>query len=306
MKKFSGWFYTIPDNWRPLDLFCGSYLVILSILIILFPERIPYRPVLVIGNALSIVTLDMARRLRLRSRNRVWQFVLCAYPLLVFLWIYKEIGMLVNIFHADWFDAVIIDAEYRLFGVHLSLWSQRFISTGVTEWMMFAYFFYVPLLPIVSAVIFFRAGERPTDRLISALTMAYGLCFMVILLIPMEGPRFTFSDFYTRDLGGSFFRQLTIFMEQCCQNRDGCFPSPHCAAGTVMLIYLWKYHKAAFYFILPVIISFYISTVYGRYHYISDMVAGIFIGVVTALIEPKIEKLPDRLFGGKKHRGARL
>ncbi len=298
MKNILHKFVWNLKSWRTVDIFCALYLIILSVLILIFPERISYWYLLVIANALGTVMLGLFRRLSERWRSGFLGFVMCAFPLLIFLWIYKEIEFLMHILHSGWFDAALIKMEYWIFSVHLNVWSQHFISTFVTEWMMFAYFIYVPLIPVISAILFFKVGEKSADRFLTALTMAYGTCFFISLLIPMQGPRFAFSGMFSVDLGGSIFRWLTTLMEHYGQNSFGCFPSPHCAAGTVMLLFLRKYHKITFYFMLPVVITFYISTVYGRYHYISDTVAGIFIGMAIVSVEPGVERLAKRLRNG--------
>lgn len=49
-------------------------------------------------------------------------------------------------------------------------------------------------------------------------------------------------------------------------------------------VFFEEYEKTTFWIILPVILTFYIAIVYGRYHYISDTTAGIFLAVVTIYI----------------------
>ncbi|MGZ5487204.1 MAG: hypothetical protein ACXWF4_01635, partial [Candidatus Aminicenantales bacterium] len=40
----------------------------------------------------------------------------------------------------------------------------------------------------------------------------------------------------------------------------------------------------------PVMLSLYVSTVYGRFHYLSDMVIGIAAGILVILVAPLIER----------------
>ncbi|MCZ6776284.1 MAG: hypothetical protein O7D34_07500, partial [Ignavibacteria bacterium] len=62
---------------------------------------------------------------------------------------------------------------------------------------------------------------------------------------------------------------------------------PHCAAGTVMLAMLYRYNRKLFYPAVPVLISLYVATVYGRYHYTADGIAGILAAVFVLKFSPK-------------------
>ncbi|MCK7476647.1 MAG: phosphatase PAP2 family protein [Candidatus Moduliflexus flocculans] len=77
----------------------------------------------------------------------------------------------------------------------------------------------------------------------------------------------------------------------------GSVPSPHCAVATVMWFMALQVHPARVSpASRPVILSLYVSTVYGRFHYLSDMVIG--IAAAGIVIDPDrvrpIEKAWDR------------
>ncbi|UCC73921.1 MAG: phosphatase PAP2 family protein [Gemmatimonadota bacterium] len=289
----------LTGTWRPVDLYCAAYLLGSSILILLFPARVPGRGWLHLGNLLGIGSLGAARWLVEQRVGRAWQFVLAAFPLLVFIWMYKELASLIRIFHEGWFDAPLIEFEYQLFGVHLSLWSERLISPFVTEWMLFGYLVYIPLVAIVAAILFFKVGSAVLDRYLLGLALAYSISFVITMLIPVEGPQYTFAEMYTRDLDGWVFRFLARLLAEYAQNPTGAFPSPHAAAGTVMLLFLGKHQKTAFFIVLPLVVTFYLSTVYGRYHYISDTIAGILLAVFLVSAVPRLHRLGASLPGAR-------
>jgi membrane-associated phospholipid phosphatase len=45
-------------------------------------------------------------------------------------------------------------------------------------------------------------------------------------------------------------------------------------------------------------ISLYVSTVYGRFHYLSDVIAGIAAGILVVVVGPSIERAWDRRAAG--------
>jgi membrane-associated phospholipid phosphatase len=57
-----------------------------------------------------------------------------------------------------------------------------------------------------------------------------------------------------------------------------------------MLCTAWKWHRRTFWWIFPAIGTFYLATVYGRYHYVSDTIAGIGLGMFIAWLAPRVER----------------
>ena len=84
---------------------------------------------------------------------------------------------------------------------------------------------------------------------------------------------------------------IVELLENKAMLHGGAFPSAHCSAATVMLILSYKYDKKLYFLILPIIITLYISTMYGRYHYPLDVLAGIIAGIVGIKLSYPIEKL---------------
>jgi len=283
---------------RAADAFCILYLLLLTALICVASPRVPHWWLLASANIFSLAAIVVARRLAPAARTNSLHFILNTAPLMLFVYLWSEIGMLQHILHQGWFDQTVIDFEHRIFGVDLSLWAERFISRPVTEWMMFGYFGYLPAIPLLAAVLYFRVRPKAMDAFVFAMTLAYGTCFLGFILFPVEGPRFHFEGRYTYDLSGYVCRSLTRLMETYGHYPGGSFPSPHSTAGTVMLIVAYRYHRPSFWVLVPVIGTFYLATVYGRYHYISDTVSGIVLGLAVAWAAPRIEARWAALQGG--------
>ena len=72
------------------------------------------------------------------------------------------------------------------------------------------------------------------------------------------------------------------------QSQGGSLPSPHCAGTTIMLVMLYRYNRKAFYVLLPTLLSVYFATVYGRFHYAWDGIAGILVAMVMVRSTPRV------------------
>jgi membrane-associated phospholipid phosphatase len=102
------------------------------------------------------------------------------------------------------------------------------------------------------------------------------------------------GDCYTVPLNGYLFTWLGEWVRTSLQFPGGSIPSPHCAAATVMWAMAYRYHRPAFWLLLPMVSSLYVSTFYGRYHYVSDAVLGIATGVVAAKMAPALTRSWER------------
>ena len=122
--------------------------------------------------------------------------------------------------------------------------------------------------------------------------------------MPAIGPRFTLHEFGTlnSELPGlwltDFFRELVNLGGGVSSdtpnpaeivNRD-CMPSGHTMMTLISIICAFKLKSCYKWLILVIGISLIFSTVYLRYHYVVDVIAGIGFAIITMWIEPKIEK----------------
>ena len=55
-----------------------------------------------------------------------------------------------------------------------------------------------------------------------------------------------------------------------------------------MLVMLYRYNRSLFYVALPTFLILYVATVYGRYHYAWDGIAGILSAIGVLKFSPKV------------------
>jgi hypothetical protein len=188
----------------------------------------------------------------------------------------------------SWNDRLVLTWEKALFGGQPLVWIQKFYSPALTEWMMFVYVVYVAIYPVLGAVIFFRRGEEANEDYLFHLGAANLLCGLGFILFPVAGP-FRFEparSLLTVPFEGGFFTQVSDLIRSTVHAAGGTVPSPHCAVATVMWIIAWRYARREFFFLAPVILSLYVSTVYGWFHYAFDSIIGILTGFLVLAAGP--------------------
>ncbi|MHB8053944.1 MAG: phosphatase PAP2 family protein, partial [Candidatus Aminicenantales bacterium] len=194
----------------------------------------------------------------------------------------------------SWQDRTVLAAEQAVFGVQPTLWLERFISAPLTEWMMFSYVIYLVIYPLVAGLIYFKRGERALEDYLFTLGFVNLACDLGFILYPVAGPVFYMPEAYSVPQTGWLFTSLGYFIRAHAHEAGGSIPSPHCSVATVMWAMSHRYVRRWFYILAPIILSLYVSTVYCRYHYISDSIAGIALGIIAILAGPPIVRAWNR------------
>ncbi|MEX0602092.1 MAG: phosphatase PAP2 family protein, partial [Bacteroidota bacterium] len=205
-----------------------------------------------------------------RVHHRFLRFLLrTAVVTLSYAYLFGAVDKLQLILHATWMDDYILDLEQYVFGVQPTLWLEKFTTPWLTEWMMFSYVIYVPMYPILCGIIYYTRGELPMEEYFFTLGLANVLCDIGFILFPVASPMYYIKELYTVPLDGYVFTYLGELMRSQLHYAGGSIPSPHAAAATIMWVMAYRYHRPSFHVLTPIVITLYVSTFYGRYHYVT-------------------------------------
>lgn len=268
---------------RLVDILLLGTTAVFSLITVFFPSRIEGRASLLLGNAAAVVAYLGASRFAQKSRRPIARFLWrTASVQFFFLYLYSTSLRLQHVFFSRWFDQAVLDFEQKLFGVQPTIWIQKFISPGLTEWMMFCYVFYVLVYPLLGAIIFFKHGEEEMEDYLFHLGAAIVISTFGFMLFPVASPIFAIGGLYNVPLRGYVFAAIGELVRNNLHVAGGAIPSIHCAAATIMWWSAYRYHRASFFILAPVILSLYVSTVYGRFHYLTDVIIGILVALLAA------------------------
>lgn len=274
------------------DALCIVYSVFQIVYVSIFGARLEHRPKILIIYlgciAVSVCCIWLRGGFK---KNKAVRIGTLLYPLLLLIPFYSISGYEVHMFYSGFFDKFIIHYEFLFFAVHPSVWFQNIVSRPLTEWMMFGYSFYLFLLPITTAWLYCTHKSEEWQHLLGALLISFFVCYIIFTLLPVQGPRVAMADLYNVKLQGYLFQQFVALLESRAMLHGGAFPSAHCSAATVMLVLAYRYDKRLFIMIAPIIITLYISTVYGRYHYPTDVLGGIIVGFIGIYLYWPLKKL---------------
>jgi len=276
---------------RPSDLLTLSFLVLLSGLVVLSSRMNPlWVGLLATYMALAVAILAVAAY-RTRAVPAKKGFCLSIIvTVITVLSIFNSMGGLIAGIHSTTFDAYLIIVDHSLFGVHPTVWLERLISPTLSTLLQFAYLSYYFFPISLGTVLIARGKFGEFEEALFGILLCFYLSYVGYLLFPAIGPRFTLGYLQTGSLQVSpFVEKIQNILNSLEKNKTDAFPSGHTAVSLMTLYYAWKEkEKKLFTGLIPVVAGLIISTVYLRYHYVIDVIAGIAVTILTVYLAPML------------------
>jgi membrane-associated phospholipid phosphatase len=285
---------------RAMDAVGILALVLLSLTNLLFSARVPRWGVLVLLDVLIIVILLILISSANRSSSALLSFLRDWYPVPVTLIVFKELYLMVHPINPHDFDATFIAIDRWIFGTDPTRWMAHFADPLFTELMQFCYAMFYFLF-LIAAIEYYQKNRVEEFRY-GMFVVLYGfyLGYVFYFIFPAVGPRFTLHNFdaMSKDLPGVFMtdalREFVNSAESIPRNaanpvdfaqRD-VFPSGHTQLTLVVIFLAYQSRLKSRHFILGIGVLLVISTVYLRYHYVIDVIAGVVVMLVTIWTAP--------------------
>lgn len=265
----------------PFDHLILIYCWIIIILTVNFARPIGnyYGVLLFHGGTIVLIAL-MSYFIR-SLENRLVFFIRILYPVLLMTFFYQFSGKLVQTIVPWFFDEQVAALERAVLSVHPTLWLDRgSISVIVTELLSAAYFSYYFMIPGLALVLFFGKKDRELRRFITATCVTFFASYLMFIFYPVTGPRYYFAGMYVNELTGPFFRPLVMMIIDNAAFKGGAMPSSHVAEALMVMIFAIRSYGRKAYFLIPIVVGLAMGTVYGRFHYISDVVVGAVLAFV--------------------------
>jgi membrane-associated phospholipid phosphatase len=207
------------------------------------------------------------------------------YPVMLFPILYQEVEWLAAAFGNWGLTERLQELEASLFGGQPSVYlSERLASVPLSEYLHFCYFSYLLLVPLVGGLWYFKGKREAFHELILLVSLTYAVSYLFYILLPVDSP-FYLTEPLPPPLSGQFFYELVHFVSERGGARGGAFPSSHVSVSTVILLVALRHEKRFLFWLLPLCAGVALATVYGRFHYAVDVLAGwiLALGVVLAV-----------------------
>ncbi len=271
---------------------------------------------LVAHSALAAVSrgLDRRRKARILAVNAAliatmalpvaWSGALGAIPLgwgkflwlwspLIFFWCaYLWNKPLLTAVHPEGrtIDPWLMRVDERFFGQPSLRWARRGgrWATEILHAFYVGYYLYTPVIGV-----WLHVGRPPAEfqAMAFAVCLGYLVSYLLFVLVPAHGPRWALVErgllppSEQRRPGFAVTRFVHRLMYDGPALKGGAMPSSHSSTAVVFLVWSWRLGgPEAGVVAVVLVVGMWIGSIYGRYHYVGDVVAGALLGLAAVLL----------------------
>jgi membrane-associated phospholipid phosphatase len=237
-----------------------------------------------IAAAISVLAIVAARW----PQSETLRLARSWYPLPLYIFFFEELQGLVHAIFPGWFDRWLIAFDYNFAQVHPSVWLAQFANPALNDFMQLCYMTYFLFLVILPAILYYQKERAAFWTVMTATAMAHYTVYVVALLFPIESPYFALATLNKKPLVGGPLTATIELVEHFGRVHGAAFPSAHVAGSMVAIWAAARYRRWLFWICLPFFVGMCVATVYGRYHYVADVLAGILVGSIAWLAAQKL------------------
>jgi hypothetical protein len=267
----------------PVDKVILAYFTFAAIILLGWWNSIPSAPVLlaahVVGAALIVYQVKWPNPTSWIFRN--W------YPLPFVASCYKEMALFVPAVRGSNCDHSLANLDYRIWGANPTVWIERWHNPILTEFLQYVYTLFIPAVLLVAVLLWRKQRFAEFQYYAFLIALGFLTSYIGYLAVPARGPRFLLKDLQHFPLYGLWlFRGMQRILDQLESAHYDCFPSGH----TELTILAWWGSRMIssrlfrIYCVYTPCIIF--ATVYLRYHYTVDLMAGAVTAGVLILLAP--------------------
>jgi membrane-associated phospholipid phosphatase len=221
-----------------------------------------------------------------------WQRILMLWgPVVFFWWAYLWSRHTLTALHRP---DVSIDKWLIRIEEHIGQPSLNWARLGnrwSTEFLILFYVTYYFYTPVLGLYLDLSGRTADFQAMTAAVCIGYLVSYAIFALVPAVGPR---RSLEAEGLIHRSERRMHGYVVTAATNwlmfdgpalKGGAMPSSHSSTAMVFLIWSWRAGGAAVGSIaLVVVLGMWLGAVYGRYHFITDVVAGLLLGVGAVLL----------------------
>ena len=207
------------------------------------------------------------------------------FPVTCVLVIFDSLGSLVHYINPSDIDPVLIGLDFLIFKDHPTVMLEKIMNPLLTDILQLAYTTYY-FIPISFGVVLWLNNKREEfDRSVFLILFCFYLSYIGYILFPALGPRFTIDRLQTSELRGFLVAEpIQQFLNRLEGIKRDAFPSGHTGIALTVLYLAYRFKRFFFWILLPVVSGLVFSTVYCRYHYVVDVIAGFGLTLITILL----------------------
>jgi len=287
-----------PGTLWPIDKFFIAYAAI-TVCLLGFAARHDSFALLLIFGHVAMVGLIFILATNLSPAA---QFVR-QWSLLIYLpFCYKQVPYLVSALHLHVADLTLAHWDKAMWKVDPVFSLSSAPNHALTELLEIIYFLFIPSTLLLGVILWVRRSRQEFRYGTFLIAATFLITYVGYLIVPARGPRFMdYASFYPQLQGLWTFNFFKNLLDRLEGTQYDCFPSGHVAVVLVGAYLARRISAPAFYCFAAFAACIVFSTVYLRYHYVIDVIAGVALAVAVVTGGPWIYRKLDSSGIGSAH-----
>lgn len=265
--------------------------VFLNTMILLFTDFDRAAPLFILNLALVLIIFAVLWIEQIWKRPAM-TFLRDWYPLPLLITIYLELRHLVPLVNPHDVDDLLIALDRILCRGHDPAVLMEYCTTpSLSEFLQIVYasFYLLPLS--LCAIAYWKDRKDAFHTVASTIIIGFYISYLGYFLTPAIGPRYTLAHLQTIDLTGLWsFDCIRSMLDSASGVMRDCCPSGHTMLSMVTVFMAWRRERKFIPFATVWAAAIIFSAAYRRYHYVTDILAGLILALAFSPAFPFIEK----------------
>ena len=277
-----------------VDYATQAYMALVALLILLFHNStVPNWPGLLGAHLACLVLVHLLIQTHARHKSgKLLDFLRHFYPVLLYTAFFIETGSLNRMFFKDYLDPMVAQWEQQIFGCQPSvLFMEKLPWLAVSELFYASYLSYYIMIAGVGIALFLRSREQ-FFHYVSVVSFLFYVCYLIYIFLPVIGSRAFFhqvegyalpadtqqlavTDVYPEAVQAGPFFHIMKWVYRVFEAPGAALPSSHVAVALCTVFFSFRYLRRIRYIHLAVAFLLCLSTIYCRYPYVVDVLAGL-------------------------------
>ncbi len=286
----------------PVDALIITFLSCIGIYLICRSGTIHDWFYIVLANIAGSFLIVLLARGAYAKERKFLRFIHYWYPVPTIFFVFKEAYVIIQSLGLKDWDDILISCDRWIFGTDPTVWLMKYSTPLLTEVLQLAYVSYYLLMLTLGIELYIR--KECGKFLLTTFTITYGflVSYVGYMFFPAVGPRFTLHSFHSlnSELPGVFLTNalrdfinsgesipLHVANPIAFAQRDA-FPSGHTEMALIVMYLAHKFRITSRWWLYTFGTLLIISTVYLRYHYVTDLIGGAVFMIFTIWTAPKL------------------
>ena len=273
---------------RPADTLNYAFLIFLIAITVLFYKKINSAFLLIALYSVLILVQAVLQTVKDKSRSLRLTYDLI-FPTICILVIFDSLEKIVHYINPRDIDVFLIKADYMLFNGYPTVMLENIMFPFLTDILQIAYSSYYFLPITLGIVLVIKKDNLSFNHALFLIMLCFYLSYVGYLLWPALGPRYTLNHMQNTELKGLFLAEpIQDLLNRLEGVKRDAFPSGHTGIALTVLYLSYCFEKKLFTIFLPFVLGLIFSTVYLRYHYVVDVIAGIVLALITIILGERL------------------